>query len=234
MFQIKICGITSEDDAKAAVDAGADAVGLNFYPKSPRFVTRATAERILQILPARIVKVGLFVNEEVEAVAKAFDDLWLDLIQLHGTEPPDYILQLGHRKVMKVFRMGGKGIQPIEDYLEDYVDAQVDVALGPTGNLPTDNLSCLLLDSCVKGVYGGSGITGDWAACAEFAVARSEPPLVLAGGLTPENVGEAICRVRPAAVDAASGVETSPGRKDRRLMTAFVENARRAFLSIGG
>jgi phosphoribosylanthranilate isomerase len=242
MFQIKICGITNQDDTKTLVETGADALGLNFYPKSPRYITPETAAKIIEALPRRIVKVGLFVNEAIEVVAKTFDTLGLDLIQLHGDEPPEYIFQLETRPVMKAFRLTAEGLGPIEAYLAKYFD------LCKTGFQPvskTDfqpasakrqvgNLSYVLIDSHVAGVYGGSGVPADWIACAKFSQNPHNPPLVLAGGLTPCNIAQAIHEVRPAAVDTASGVESAPGRKDCNLVAAFVENARSAFLSTDG
>ena len=122
MFQIKICGITNEGNAKLAVELGADALGLNFYPKSARFIDRVTATRIIRAIPREIVKVGLFVNDAPDVVAKTFDTLGLDLIQLHGDEPPEYLLQLGNRPVMKAFRLASAGLGPIEDYLAKYCE----------------------------------------------------------------------------------------------------------------
>jgi phosphoribosylanthranilate isomerase len=230
MFQIKICGITNEEDAKSAVQAGADALGLNFYPKSPRFINRKTAAYIIEAIPSNVVKVGLFVNEAVEAVARTFDSLCLDLIQLHGDEPPEYLLQLGDRPVMKVFRLKSSGLMPIERYLAAYRALSGTGFHLVAGKRQVGNLSYVLIDSHVVGVFGGSGVCSDWTASAKLVRYKSYPPLVLAGGLTPANVAQAIQTVRPVAVDTASGVEIAPGRKDRILMAAFVENARRAFL----
>jgi phosphoribosylanthranilate isomerase len=238
MFQIKICGITNKNDALAAVEVGADALGMNFFPKSPRFIAPETAAGIIETLPREILKVGLFVNESAETVAKTFDALGLDLIQLHGDELPGYLLQLGNRPVMKAFRLTRAGLPPIESYHHS-IDFQP-VAESRTGFQPVmekrqvGNLSYVLLDSHVEGIYGGSGVPADWELCAKFTRNPLNVPLVLAGGLTPANVAQAIRTVRPAAVDTASGVETSPGRKDRSLMAAFVENARAAFLSKDG
>jgi phosphoribosylanthranilate isomerase len=228
MFQIKICGITNEDDARMACEAGVDALGLNFYPKSSRFITQETAARIIQVIPPKIVKVGVFVNEPAEVVKKTFDTLGLDLIQLHGDEPPEYLAQFGLRPVMKAFRLTAEGLPPIREYLCRTGFQPV------TEERQVGNLSFVLFDSHVKGVYGGSGTPPDWKACAEFSRTPGNPRLVLAGGLTPENVAEAIRQVRPAAVDTASGVETAPGRKDRELLAAFIKNARSAFLSEAG
>jgi phosphoribosylanthranilate isomerase len=173
----------------------------------------------------------LFVNEAVDLVTTTFDGLGLDLIQLHGDEPPEYLAQLDDRPVMKAFRMKSNGIKAIEDYV---CRTGFQPVTGEGNSQPVGNLSCVLIDSYVEGVYGGSGAKADWGGCAAFARNVKNPPLVLAGGLCPENVAKAIETVRPAAVDTASGVESSPGHKDRRLMALFVENARRGFLSKDG
>jgi phosphoribosylanthranilate isomerase len=216
MFRIKICGITNVSDAQSAVQAGADAVGLNFYPASPRFITRSTARQICDILPGEIVKVGVFVNGEAREVCQTFDELGLDLIQLHGDEKPEFIAQLGNRPVMRAFRLGPEGLQPIFAYLED---------CKKLGCVP----KLVMVDAFSKGVYGGSGETAEWSVCAQYPRHEDVPPLVLAGGLTPSNVARAIDQVRPAAVDTASGVESSPGRKNPAAVVAFVKAARNAF-----
>ncbi|MCC6125473.1 MAG: phosphoribosylanthranilate isomerase [Pirellulales bacterium] len=258
MFQVKICGITNEADAKDAVEIGTDALGMNFYPKSPRFITPETAAGIIEAIPRAIIKVGVFVNETAELVAKTFDALGLDLIQLHGDETPEYLVQLGNRPVMKAFRLTPEGLPPIENFLrrtgfqpvvegrtgfQPVVEGRTGfqpVVEGRTGFQPVvekrqvGNLSYVLIDSHVEGIYGGSGVPADWELCAKFARNPQNPPLVLAGGLTTANITHAIRTVRPNAVDTASGVETAPGRKDRDLMAAFVEKARAAFLSKDG
>ena len=213
MFRIKICGITNVSDAQSAVQAGADAVGLNFYPASPRFITRSTARQICGVLPAEIVKVGVFVNAEAIEVCQTFDELELDLIQLHGDETPEFIVQLGIRPVMRAFRLGPKGLKPIYTYLE---------ACKQLGCVP----KLVMMDAFSKGVYGGSGETPNWSACAQYPRNEDVPPLVLAGGLTQSNVAQAIDKVRPAAVDTASGVESSPGRKNPAAVMSFVQAAR--------
>jgi len=216
MFRIKICGITNPGDALAVSQAGADAVGLNFYPKSPRFIDHATARRICDVLPSKIVKTGVFVNAATKEICEIFDKLPLDLIQLHGDETPESIAQLGARPVMRAFRLGPEGLRPVFDYLDC-----------------CKRLCCLprlvLLDALVKGIHGGTGETTNWSICAQYPGNETVPPLVLAGGLKPSNVAEAIDLVRPAAVDTASGVESSPGRKDPTAVTAFVQAARKAF-----
>jgi phosphoribosylanthranilate isomerase len=215
VFRIKICGITNRDDAQLVADAGGDAVGLNFFASSPRFIDFEAAGRIAAALPKNVAKVGLFVNATAATVCDAFDRLGLDLIQLHGDEPAEYLVQLGGRPVMRAFRLGEEGLSPVTAYLAKCQ------ALNAMPKL-------VLLDAKVPGEYGGTGKTTDWAVAADYAQRPGLPPLVLAGGLTPLNVAEAIRTVRPAAVDTASGVESSPGRKDPALVKAFIQAARNA------
>jgi phosphoribosylanthranilate isomerase len=238
MFHVKICGITNVGDALLAAHAGADAVGLNFYHRSPRFIPFELARQIVAALPKEVTKVGLFVDAAAADVCRAFDDLGLDLVQLHGNEPPEYLPQLGSRPVMRAFRLSSDGLEPITEYL---------VQCHALHAMPQR----VLLDAHVPGQYGGTGQTTDWSIAAEYArlsaaaaVSRREPdaverdvahpsegrapypPLVLAGGLTPANVAEAIRTIRPAAVDTASGVESSRGHKNLGLVEAFVKAAR--------
>ena len=247
MFRIKICGITNVEDALVVARAGADAVGLNFYKKSPRYVDfdrareivdalskpivessqlaglSAPAQEIATAMPPLIAKVGVFVNAPAEEICRAFDQLRLDLIQLHGDEPPEFLTELGGLlkpqdrllPLIRAFRLGSDGLRPVEDYLAGCV-----LDLRPR---------MVLLDSLVEGKYGGSGQTADWSLAAEYAGGASSTPLVLAGGLTPQNVAEAIREVRPKAVDTASGVESSSGKKDPVAVKAFVRAAREAF-----
>ena len=209
MFQVKICGITSVDDAQAAAEAGADAIGLNFYSRSSRYVPIETARCIVDALPAGIVKVGLFVDTPASEICRLFDQLRLDLIQLHGDQPPEFVAQLGGRPVMRAFRVGAAGLQPIREFLAQCGDLDV-------------SLQAVMIDALVTGSYGGTGTIADWTLARQYVVEIGTPPLVLAGGLTPKNVAEAIRTVRPAAVDVASGVESSPGRKDPTAVAAFV------------
>jgi phosphoribosylanthranilate isomerase len=219
MFRIKICGITNTDDALAASKAGVDAVGLNFFPSSPRFINHAMARRICIALPPNIVKVGVFVNAPETEISQTFDAMQLDLIQLHGDEPPDFLSRLGGKPVMRAFRLGPEGLQPVLDYLDI-----------------CNQLQCMpklvLLDAHAKGVFGGSGEKADWSICTQYARQKGLPPLVLAGGLNPSNVAEAIKQVRPAAVDTASGVESGSGRKNLLAVKAFIDAARNAFGNI--
>lgn len=219
MFSIKICGITSVNDALTVAAAGADAVGLNFYSKSPRYVEFEVARRICDALSWRAVKVGLFVNMPSRDVCRIFDQLRLDLIQLHGDEPPELLAELGGRPVIRAFRLDERGLQPVARYLEQCRQLQCLPAMA-------------LVDSCQNGQYGGTGKTVDWAVAKEYPATVASPPMVLAGGLTPDNVGRAIQAVRPKAVDTASGVELVPGRKSDDLVRQFVKTARQAFHSL--
>jgi phosphoribosylanthranilate isomerase len=194
----------------------ADAVGLNFYAHSPRHISPETAARIIAALPTEIVKVGLFVDTPAAEICRLFDLLHLHLIQLHGDQPPEFLAQLGGRPVMRAFRIGNAGLQPVTEYL----DRCRDLAAWP---------KLVLLDALVAGTYGGTGKLTNWDLAHQFAADATMPPLVLAGGLTPENVAQAIQAVAPTAVDTASGVEDRPGQKDPAAVARFVTAARQAF-----
>ena len=207
----------------AAVRAGADAVGLNFYSRSPRYIGQAQArEIILAVADARatsrppVVKVGVFVNATVSEIRQTADDLALDFVQLHGDEPPEMIAELAPRRVIRAFRLAGDDRQPILDYLAQ---------CRKLGALP----AAVLIDAFRRGGYGGTGETADWNAAAKLREELTDLPLILAGGLTSENVAAAIAQVRPAAVDTASGEESAPGMKDEVRLKAFVSAAIRAF-----
>jgi phosphoribosylanthranilate isomerase len=203
MTIIKICGIKTLKDALAAIDAGADYLGFNFYPKGVRFIKAETCAEITSILKKEhpnIRLVGVFVNYSVDEVKNILEICSLDLAQLHGDETPEIFAQLAPR-AFRAFR----GIpSDITGYERNDVPA-------------------LLVDAAVKGMYGGSGVTADWSAAAELA---KKYPLLLAGGLTPENVGAAIGQVKPWGVDVASGVESTAGEKDASKMKAFVQAVR--------
>ena len=203
MTIIKICGIKTLKDALAAIDAGADYLGFNFYPKGVRFIEKEICAEITSVLKKehpQIKLVGVFVNSSVDEMKNILETCSLDLAQLHGDETPKIFSQLAPR-AFKAFR-----------------------------GIPTDitgyernDVPALLVDAAVKGVYGGSGVTADWSAAAELA---KKYPLLLAGGLTPENVADAVRQVQPWGVDVASGVESEPGKKDASKMKAFVQAVR--------
>lgn len=204
--QVKICGVTTVADAQLAVAAGADLIGLNFYPHSPRYVARVTAEAIRNVLPAHVRCVGVFVNTRRALIATLVETLPLDFIQFHGDEPST---MLGGWPVptIRALRIGSQTVLP-----ELFA------------NTPADYL---LLDTYTSGRYGGTGKTFAW----QLAAALSRQFLnrtILAGGLTPENVVAAVQAVRPWAVDVASGVESAPGRKDAHKLDRFIHDAKAA------
>lgn len=203
---IKICGLTRLEDAEVAVHAGATAVGFVMWPNSPRFVDVASAASIVRNLPSSLVKVGLFVNQSVDLMCDVAVRVGLTTIQLHGEETPDCGAKLG-RPVIKALSL-------------DHAD-QKDA-------WPDDTL--ILLDAIHPVTRGGTGTRIDWQRAATIARTRR---VVLAGGLTPENVSEAIGIVRPFGVDVASGVERSPGIKDEDKVRRFVAAARAAFQELG-
>ena len=204
MVFIKICGITNIEDALAAVEAGADALGFNFYPRSPRFIAPAVARSLVERLPDSVLSVGVFVNEGgPEQVARIADEVGLKAVQLHGDESPEYCRELGGRFTIKALRV------------RDPFDPQ-SVRLYGT--------NAILLDAFAGDQRGGTGHVVDCGVASE--VSRLCPKLFLAGGLSPENVAEAIAAVRPYAVDACSSLESAPGVKDARRVREFVAAAR--------
>lgn len=203
MAKVKICGITTLDDALMCIEAGADALGFNFAPTSPRCLTLEVAAAITRKLPAGVLRVGVFVDADAAALERAKDEVGLECLQLHGDEPPELLARfLPH--AYKALRVRG------------------DAVLADAARYPGEHL---LLDAYVPGVHGGTGARFDWALATELAKTRK---ITLAGGLTPENVASAIQVVRPFCVDVASGVERHPGRKDYALVSAFVIAARSA------
>ena len=205
MVKVKICGITSLEDALTAVEAGADALGFVFYPRSPRHILPEQAADIIRKLPPFVQTVGLFVDEELSIVNENADRCGLDIIQLHGEEPPGYCSSV-RRRVVKAFRV--KDITTLEA-LEQYT------------------VSGCLLDAWSPAAHGGTGQTFNWEIAAE-AVKRGHR-VILAGGLTPDNVVEGIRQVRPYGVDVSSGVESAPGRKDAHRINRFIELAKQTF-----
>jgi phosphoribosylanthranilate isomerase len=216
MFQIKICGITNVEDAVWAVEAGADALGLNFVEQSPRFVTLERGGEIANAIPEGVDLAGVFVNANLDEMLAVAERLQLDYIQLHGDEPPDRLMELVGHKVIRAFRCQSNSSDSILDYLE--ICQQL-------GCSP----SAALVDAYEPGRYGGTGKTLNWSDVRRLGTLVGGVPLVLAGGLSPSNVAGAIADARPNAVDVASGVEASPGHKDRSLLRAFIHAAREAF-----
>jgi phosphoribosylanthranilate isomerase len=202
-LKVKICGITNLDDALAAVEAGADAVGFVFHRASPRHVSLGAACRIIHRLPLFVAKVGVFVNPNRETVNRALGEAALDTVQFHGEERPEFCEQFLPVRMIKAFRI-----------------ANADSLL----RLPAYKTHAWLLDSFVPGQRGGTGATFTW----ELAVQAKGHgvPIILAGGLTPDNVAQGVRTVQPFAVDVSSGVEAAPGKKDHAKLRAFIEAAK--------
>jgi len=208
MTLVKICGITTSADAHAAADAGADMLGFNFYRASPRYVSLELARSIIGELPDNVESVGVFVNEPLRDVIDAVYLTGISSVQLHGDEGPEYVDSLRKQcsvMVIKAFRVSDRR------------------SLGTVADFKAD---AVLLDKYTPGEFGGTGNTFDWKLAAEMTARVKQ--LYLAGGLNVQNVAEAIRHVHPFAVDVASGVESSPGKKDPNKLKAFIEAAKEA------
>jgi phosphoribosylanthranilate isomerase len=203
MVRIKICGITNLEDALLAAELGADALGFIFYPKSPRYVVPDVAREIIAHLPPFVVSVGVFVDEAAAVVRDLATQAGLDWVQVHGQESPDYCRSLG-RRVIKGFRI--KDSSSLKD-LEPFQGA----------------VQAFLLDTYKKGQVGGTGETFDWELAQE---AKEYGQIILAGGLTPKNVAQALQVAQPQAVDTASGTEATPGKKDPGKLRDFFKAVR--------
>ncbi len=213
-LRIKICGVTTVADAVAAAELGADAVGLNFYLASPRCIDVSRAREILQALPPFTEPIGLFVEEPLIRLCRRLEDLpGMRTVQWHGARPEVAAPPQLERIVAFSIR-DAENLAAVKHFL---------TTCRAVGRLPR----AVLLDAHVPGLHGGTGQTAPWDLLADF---RPGVPLILAGGLTPENVAEAVRRVRPFAVDVASGVESSPGQKDLSRIRRFITAARQAAL----
>jgi phosphoribosylanthranilate isomerase len=199
--KVKICGITRGSDVRAAVLAGADALGFVFAPRSKRVLDAGLAAGLVRKVPAFVSRVGLFMDQEAGEVAGVLDRVPLNLLQFHGSEDADYCRQFG-MPYMKAVSM--ESDRSVPQALIDYPDA-----------------AALLLDSHSPGGTGGTGTVFDWA-----MIPGSAMPIVLAGGLNPGNIREAVERVRPWAVDVSSGVEDAPGIKNAEMMREFIREAK--------
>jgi phosphoribosylanthranilate isomerase len=205
MVRVKICGITNAADALAAIDAGANLLGFNFYSKSPRHITEAEAAKIRSQLPKKVEAVGIFVNAPPADVATLCKSLKLDAAQLHGDETPETVAELARSiPVYKAFRVEPDfRLQTLDEYAEAFA---------------------FLFDAAHTGQYGGTGRTTDWDVARRAAVGRR---IILAGGLKVENVAAAVRIVRPYGIDVASGVESKPGKKDHGRLREFIQEVRR-------
>jgi phosphoribosylanthranilate isomerase len=209
-MRIKICGLTRVDDALMVAEAGANWIGLNFYPPSPRFIEPAIAREIVRALPESATPVGLFVNSPPDEIADLSARLGLEIIQLHGQEPPEDLRKLSHLTIIRAFRL--HDVHSIDEMIT-YLKRAAEL-----GRMP----DAILVDGFVADSPGGTGV-----AIAEhlLGLLPSVPRLILAGGLNPGNVADRVRKVRPWMVDVASGVESTPGRKDPAKVKAFIESA---------
>lgn len=217
---IKVCGIRDVAAAQAAVSAGASAIGVNFFAKSPRVVSPDQARQIASVMDQTATRpVGLFVNHPLEDIESVVSHVGLCVVQLHGDETPAFVADLQSRhsdwEILKAFRIG-ESLRPVAEFLAECEQLKV-------------RLAGCLLEARVEGAFGGTGTVAPWELIARDYDRTHWPPLILAGGLTPDNVAAAINTVRPTGVDTASGVELSPGAKDTTLIARFVAEARRAF-----
>lgn len=202
--KVKICGIRSLEEAEAALDEGADALGFNFWPQSPRYITPRSASEIIALLSPMASTVGVFVNEDAGRILEIAKELRLSAVQLHGDESPEFCSQLAPIKTIKAIRVGQDfDLNEIKKY----------------------SVAMVLLDSNIRGSYGGTGQRFDWRIAVE---GKRFAPIILAGGLNSENVWDAITHVRPAAIDVCSGVEAEPGRKDLGKLRNFMAVVARA------
>ncbi|MFK5927100.1 MAG: phosphoribosylanthranilate isomerase [Desulfuromusa sp.] len=199
--KIKICGITNIDDALFAVEAGADALGFVFYEKSPRYVLPETVQQIISVLPPFVTTVGLFVNASAETIEPTMRMTGINVIQLHGDESPEQSVFSSYPVLKAVRVKDADSLAGIERY----------------------PVSALLLDAWNNQQYGGTGESFDWQLARKLT---GKLPLILAGGLNPDNVAEAIRVVAPYAVDVSSGVEISPGHKDHDKIYKFIQQVR--------
>jgi len=204
MTLVKICGITNLDDALVAVEAGADALGFNFYKPSPRYITPKHAREIIEQLPKSLLTVGVFVNEELPSVRDIANEAGIQTLQLHGDESPAYCRELPDHYVIKTFAVS------------DSFDPQT-----PTRY----KVEAIMLDTKHNNLRGGTGRVFDWSIAQRLA--PTIPKLFLAGGLSPENIENAVKTVRPFAVDACSALEDTPGKKSHERMRVFVNAVRR-------
>jgi phosphoribosylanthranilate isomerase len=202
--RVKICGVRSFEEAQAAIEAGADALGFNFWPESVRYITEEAAREIIAKIPGVVSCVGVFVNEDAQRIREVAANTGISAAQLHGDESPDVCAALRPLRVIKAMRVGAD-FEPVT--VQNYA------------------VSAVLLDTAVKGRYGGTGERFDWRMAIE---AKQYAPIILAGGITIENVADAITQVKPLAIDVCSGVEAAPGRKDLDKLRRFMAVVERA------
>jgi phosphoribosylanthranilate isomerase len=211
---VKICGIRDVETARAVADLRPDAIGLNFFPQSPRYVDVRMAERICRALPVDVEPIAVFVNHDADDIQSICKHCRITTVQLHGDETPDDAVRIAEQglEVIRALRVDAAAIAQLPQAIADHNAA---------------SLRGVLVDSRTAGQYGGTGVTAPWDPLAA-AWKGDWPPLILAGGLTPANVAQAIRAVGPWGVDTASGVESSPGIKDLSLVQDFITAARQS------
>lgn len=203
--RVKICGITNVEDAVAACDAGADALGFVLHPQSSRYVERSEIAHIVRYLPPYVTTVGVFVRPEIDEVEEVADFCGLDRVQIHGVTDPEFFRGIGVPTIVALAVKDSSSLKDIDQY----------------------SAKAVLLDAYDPALFGGTGKTFDWSLAEGLGTLyQGSVPIVIAGGLHPGNVAEAVARVRPHAVDVSTGVESSPGRKDTDKMRAFVRAAK--------
>lgn len=207
---VKICGITNSEDALVAIDAGADALGFNFYPKSKRYLDPEKAIKLMEDIPPNVLKVGVFVNEKETVIQNLCQYLSLDYLQFHGDETPYYCEQFA-TPYWKAFRLS-RGEIPLSGSEELTFEL-----------MKKYHCDFYLVDTFFQDAFGGTGMTGNWELARE---AKKIGKIILAGGLTPDNVEMAIQAVHPDGVDVASGVEDRPGKKNHQKLELFIERAK--------
>lgn len=200
MTKVKICGITNLDDALSCASLGADFLGFVFYQKSPRFIPPDAAASVAAHLPPGVLKVGVFVNEKPQVVRRTAESCGLDFLQFHGDETPAYLKKFKEFRVIRAVRVKGRrSLLGLKDYTPEF----------------------FLFDTFAEGRFGGTGEPFDWRLLESLK--KLKIPFFVSGGLTPDNVGRLLERIRPYAVDVSSGVEQGPGKKDRALVRKFIE-----------
>ena len=208
--KVKVCGLTTGENACSVVELGVDAIGINFWPKSKRYIEPIAAAEWLGELAGRVCRIGLFVNAGIDEIEAAVDFCVLDAIQLHGEETPDFCDEISAFGLPVIKAIGVKGDAPVVN----------------PNTFPTKQI---LLDAYAPDEFGGTGRSFRWDIVRNVIEEDAERFLILAGGLTPDNVAEAIAKAKPHAVDVASGVESSPGVKDLELTKRFLEAVRSGY-----
>jgi phosphoribosylanthranilate isomerase len=231
LFHVKICGVTSADDARMVAAAGADAIGLNFVTGSPRCLSSAAAREVARAIPDHVLVVGVFAGMPATEIRRIVAEVGLDAVQLHGhlsgggvVDPPEVCGSLAPLVVIRAVRLGPDGLDAARSWLA------ASAAAGHAASMAV--VDAAVTAGTSAGQLGGTGATIDWSGLA--AAGDLGIPLAVAGGLTPDNVAEAITTSRAAAVDTASGVESAPGRKDPAKVRDFCRTARAALAARGG